>query len=139
MEIVRGTLHTDLVSFTVASTVVHGFGRGSRLLGYPTANLDITPHQQLFARIPTGVYYGTCTLEGCSYSMVMNVGWSPFFANQKKTIEVHILHQFDEDFYGAHLVVHVRGYVRPELDFDSLEELKDAIAGDIEWACQKLF
>ena len=34
--------------------------------------------------------------------------------------EVHILHEFGRDFYGAELRVLVLGYLRPERDFPSL-------------------
>jgi FAD synthase len=33
---------------------------------------------------------------------------------------VHILHKFDDDFYGEELRVVVCGFIRPELDFPSL-------------------
>ena len=38
--------------------VVEGFGRGSKQLGFPTANLDPGPLQQQLQPLPLGVYWG---------------------------------------------------------------------------------
>jgi FAD synthase len=53
---------------------------------------------------------------------------------QEKTVEPHLLHKFDEDFYGATLKFLVNGYLRPEKNFESLEALVAAIQNDIEQA-----
>ena len=50
---------------------------------------------------------------------------------QEKTVEPHLLHEFKEDFYGAKLKFVICGYLRPEMDFPSLEALIDAIKNDI--------
>ena len=34
--------------------------------------------------------------------------------------ETHIIHKFDEDFYGAELSIVVLGYLRPEKNYPSL-------------------
>ncbi len=38
--------------------VVTGFGRGSRQLGTPTANIDPVPLKDTLEKLPLGVYYG---------------------------------------------------------------------------------
>lgn len=50
---------------------------------------------------------------------------------QEKTVEPHLLHKFDTDFYGATLKFLINGYLRPEKNFSSLEALVDAIQDDI--------
>ena len=69
----------------------------------------------------------------------MSVGWNPFYKNTKRSAvrragivasdqtfmllslqEVHILHQFDADFYGEKMRMLVLGYIRPEMNFNSL-------------------
>ena len=42
--------------------VVSGFGRGSRQMGVPTANIDPVPLQGTLADLPLGVYFG-CALS----------------------------------------------------------------------------
>lgn len=45
-----------------------------------------------------------------------------------------MLHEFDEDFYGAKLKYLIVGYLRPEKDFPSLDALVEAIQDDISQA-----
>ncbi|KAH9368087.1 hypothetical protein HPB48_013725 [Haemaphysalis longicornis] len=52
--------------------------------------------------------------------MVMSVGWNPYYKNEKKSMETHIMHKFDQDFYGSMLKVVVLGYLRNEKNFGSL-------------------
>jgi len=70
--------------------------------------------------------------------MVMSVGWNPYYKNQKKSMETHIMHQYPEDFYGSQLKVSITGYIRPEMNFDSLEALIDRIKKDIDEADKNL-
>ena len=58
------------------------------------------------------------------HKMVASIGWNPFYKNEKRSFETHIIHEFPEDFYGADLSVLVCGYLRPEKNYDSLEALK---------------
>ncbi len=53
-------------------------------------------------------------------------------------MEPHLLHTFAEDFYGQELRLVVCGYLRPELNFNSLEALMAAIHGDIAQAQARL-
>ncbi|CAG8462039.1 7695_t:CDS:10 [Diversispora eburnea] len=85
--------------------VVQGFGRGSKELGIPTANLSEDAIKTLCVDVDTGIYFG----------------WNPYYKNEKRSAEVHIIHKFPEDFYGAELRVIVLGYVRPEKDYSSLD------------------
>lgn len=45
--------------------------------------------------------------------------------------ETHILHPFNRDLYGLNLKVCILGYLRPEMNFSSLEALIAAIQNDI--------
>ena len=42
--------------------VVTGFGRGSRQMGVPTANIDPVPLQDVLSGLPLGVYFGCAGL-----------------------------------------------------------------------------
>lgn len=126
------------------SQVVSGFGRGSAELGIPTANV---PVDNKLDNLDTGVYFGWCQLsstipsEGIESAVrsrkhaefnygselsgedlvvlpiVMSVGWNPFYNNTKKTAEVHVIHKFTNDFYGASIKLAILGYIRPELNY----------------------
>ncbi|CAM9797111.1 unnamed protein product [Chrysoparadoxa australica] len=118
----------------MTATVVKGFGRGSKLLGIPTANMCMEEVGETVDKMPTGIYMGFSTLKGKVYKSVVSVGWNPFFDNKAKTVEPHLLHEFTEDFYGERLSLLLCGYVRPELNFPSLDDLIAAIRGDIAHA-----
>ncbi|XP_025198324.1 riboflavin kinase [Melanaphis sacchari] len=125
--------------FYASGLVVKGFGRGSKDLGIPTANFSRDVIKDLPKNISTGVYYGWAQVEKSPvYMMVMSIGWNPFYKNTEKSMEIHILKQFDEDFYGSNLKVKVVGFIRPELNFNSVDELVSTIHSDIEYAKQNL-
>lgn len=54
--------HRLLSAVYVASAVVKGFGRGSKELGCPTANLEEDVVQGLMATLDDGIYYGFAQL-----------------------------------------------------------------------------
>ncbi|XP_043916789.1 riboflavin kinase [Protopterus annectens] len=119
--------------------VVKGFGRGSKELGIRTANFPDRVVEHLPADIPTGIYYGwACVGHGEVHKMVMSIGWNPFYKNEKKSMETHIIHTFKEDFYGEVLSIVIVGYIRPEKSFNSIDELIAAIHSDIEEATSRL-
>ncbi|CDK28266.1 unnamed protein product [Kuraishia capsulata CBS 1993] len=70
--------------------------------------------------------------------MVMSIGWNPFFKNKEKAAELHILHKFPKNFYGAKISFVVLGYVRPELSYTTLEALIEDINLDIASAKEYL-
>ncbi|ORZ19734.1 hypothetical protein BCR42DRAFT_410392 [Absidia repens] len=127
--------------FTIAGTVVKGFGRGSKELGIPTANLNEEALEQLYNGLDLGVYYGWAQvgdINSTVYPMVMSLGWNPYYKNEKRSAEVHILNDFPDDFYGSDMRVIVLGYVRPEQNYPSLDALICDIRTDVEVAKQSL-
>ncbi|CAG8668192.1 10712_t:CDS:2 [Dentiscutata erythropus] len=116
--------------------VIQGFGRGSKELGIPTANLPEAATNALCEDVETGIYYGWAQVgdDSSVYPMVMSLGWNPYYKNEKKSAEVHIMHVFPEDFYGVELRVIVLGYIRPERDYDSIDALIQDINIDIKVA-----
>ncbi|EOR04886.1 hypothetical protein E3P92_00197 [Wallemia ichthyophaga] len=126
--------------------VQRGFGRGSKDLGIPTANLPEESYNESFKLLDaaknTGVYYGWAKVDGVEnaqvHPMAMSVGWNPYYKNEKLTAEVHIMHNYDMDFYGKNMRVIVTGYVRPELDYSTLEALIEDIEFDKKVAIHSL-
>ncbi len=106
-------------SIILEAEVVHGFKRGSKDLGIPTANLNMDELGSEGHGLETGIYYGWAELPSGKYPTVVSVGWNPFFKNEKKTIEAHLL-QSMEDFYGERIRLELLGYLRQEQSFDSL-------------------
>lgn len=112
--------------YRVVGTVVHGQNRGGRLLGFPTANVNLV--DELFPK--TGVYCCWAELDGRVYEAVANIGYNPTFGNDVLSVEVHVLN-LDEDLYERELKVHFVQRLRGERKFAGLDELKTQIAKDI--------
>lgn len=111
--------------------VVKGFGRGSKSLGIPTANFPNDVVEKLPKEFETGVYYGWARINNDEiHRMSLSIGYNPFFNNEFKTIETHILHEFEEDFYDSWLRILITGYIRPMENYPSLEDLIAAINND---------
>ncbi|MCO5562279.1 hypothetical protein L7F22_015904 [Adiantum nelumboides] len=118
--------------------VVHGYGRGSKKLGFPTANLSFDTLPSEVARLPKGVYFGCAQVIGEGFDsdvhrMVMNIGNRPTFEKDDAlSLEVHILHDFGRDFYGKELRIAILGFIREEMQFQSLDDLSTRIKKDVQ-------
>jgi len=116
-------------NFLLVGQVIRGHGRGSKKLGFPTANLK--PAGGLFPK--PGIYAVWARYEGQRYPGVSNLGWNPTFHGQEFSIEVHIL-KFNQDIYGETLGVEFVERLRDETAFPGPEELKAQIKKDIAQA-----
>ncbi len=112
--------------YLLQGQVIPGHGRGAKILGFPTAN--IKPDSSLLPQ--PGIYATWSFYEGKRYASVANLGWNPTFADQKFSIEVHIIN-FHQDIYGKNLRVEFVKRLRGEITFSSPEELIEQIKQDI--------
>ncbi|EFN59949.1 hypothetical protein CHLNCDRAFT_14012, partial [Chlorella variabilis] len=124
----------------LSGRVIHGFGRGSKKLGVPTANLPPAPLAQQLAELPAGVYFGWPEADRRVHKMVMNIGRRPTFgdAEPELSVEAHVMHAYSQDFYDQPLRLVVLGYIRPEVKFGGLQELLARINTDIGIARSQL-
>ena len=115
--------------YRMSGRVAHGDKFG-RKLGFPTANIHLhrkaTPVQGIFAVEVFG-------LSQEPIAGAANVGTRPTVDGTRCLLEVHLL-DFDQDIYGRYVQVEFLHKLRDEVRFDSLDELKDAIAKDCEQA-----
>jgi len=126
-------------SVKLEGQVTKGFGRGSREIGCPTANFNEQVVDNLFRTkdFDTGIYFGWATISTqpeVVRKAVVSIGWNPYYNNSKKSVETHIIHKYDENFYGDWLKLLICGYIRPEQNFNSLDELIQAIQDDVKHA-----
>ncbi|CDR46678.1 CYFA0S25e00848g1_1 [Cyberlindnera fabianii] len=63
---------------------------------------------------------------------VLSIGWNPFYGNKEKAVELHIMHSYPKNFYGALVDFTVLGYIRPELNYTTKEALIKDIQTDID-------
>ena len=118
--------------YEVTGEVIHGHGRGARLLGFPTANITIDNGLLLPA---AGIYAVRAELGGQIYPAVANIGTCPTFNNQELSLEVYLL-DFDRDIYGERLAVQFIQRLRDERRFDDLPALVTQIKKDVAAARQ---
>ncbi|MBT8332134.1 MAG: bifunctional riboflavin kinase/FAD synthetase [Deltaproteobacteria bacterium] len=113
--------------YQIRGLVVKGRDRGGKLLGTPTANINL--QDELCPK--TGIYAVTVEYRQRLYRGVANIGYSPTFNDNEFTVEVHLL-DFDENIYDRKIRVNFIARIRDEKKFDGIDELKSQIHQDIE-------
>ena len=118
----------DLLSrpYKLIGEIIHAKGLGKKM-GYPTANLKLIDN---FVIPRYGVYDTDIIINGERFKASTNIGTNPTVEHDGIKIEAHIL-DFDRDIYGEIVELELLDFVRPELKFDSIEELFDQIAKDV--------
>ena len=135
-SLIRKLLHEGEVSlaahclkyeYFLDGIVVGGYQVG-RKIGFPTANLRVDDPDKL---IPAdGVYAVWVEVEGKRYKGMLYIGDRPTLNNGKDiSMEVNIL-DFSGDIYNDSIRVSFVQYVRGDIKFDSLEELKAQLEKD---------
>jgi len=115
--------------YTLQGKVVEGDRRG-RLLGYPTANIDVDSPKKLMPK--DGIYFTKVIIDADSYFGMTSIGVRPTFQTDgKRTIEVNIF-DFDKDIYGCDIQLGFLQRLRDELKFDSADQLVKQMHQDKE-------
>ena len=109
--------------------VITGKSRGV-VLGFPTANLDISPKQALPA---DGVYASRAYIGEQAYPAVTNIGTRPTFGSGQRVVEVYIV-DYQGNLYGSELKIDIIERLRGEIQFRTVDKLKKQIADDIKKA-----
>ncbi|KAG4306462.1 hypothetical protein PORY_000450 [Pneumocystis oryctolagi] len=124
--------------------VIQGYGRGTKELQIPTANISEENIPKFFSKTESGIYYGWGRVDiddendNDIYPMVMSIGWNPYYNNEKRSVEVHFIHKFTNNFYNKEIRLIIMGFIRPERNYVSKELLIKDIQRDIEIAQQFL-
>ena len=125
MELVRALLGR---SYTVEGTVVRGRHMGTGM-GMPTANL-VPPEEKMLP--PNGVYFSETLMDGEKYRSVTNIGYKPTIGETFKGVETYMFGiNTKDELYGREIRVSLLHYLRPEIRFDSIDDLKQQIRTDI--------
>lgn len=118
--------------YDITGRVVGGAHEG-RLLGYPTANLDLCDSYKL---VPSPGVYAVFAQNG--QPAMMNIGIRPTYGEgHPQTLEVHILN-FSANLYGQQLTVRFVSRLRGERRFDSPSALADQLCADACEASRRL-
>jgi riboflavin kinase/FMN adenylyltransferase len=120
--------------YSLTGRVVMGDKLG-RVLGYPTANLEVENKNKLIPE--DGIYAATVRHEHRFYKGMLYIGNRPTIDGVKQNIEVNIF-DFSKEIYGESLTVYFHTRIRGDQKFNDLEELKHQLALDRESALQAL-
>lgn len=112
--------------FSFSAPVKKGDGRG-RTIGFPTVNQDYPDN---LVGIKFGVYKSTVTIGRKRYSAITNIGIRPTFETDRITSETYIK-RFKGDLYNTVVKVSLKEYLREEIKFASVEELRKQIELDL--------
>ena len=116
--------------YFIEGTVIEG-NRLARDLGFPTANVCL-PESTVCPR--RGVYLSRATVDGQTWKSITNIGVRPTVTEDEVPVcETHLV-DFEGDLYGRTLKTELYRFLRPERQFSSVEELKETVLQNVEYA-----
>ena len=77
-----------------------------------------------------GVYAGRAEVDGRANVAAIDVGTNPTFGTEPLHVESYLL-DFEGDLVGREMAVEFWAYLRPEIRFDSADELVEAMDRDV--------
>ncbi|MBQ6407661.1 MAG: bifunctional riboflavin kinase/FAD synthetase [Butyrivibrio sp.] len=116
--------------YSVSGIVEHGAHLGTTI-GVPTVNV-LPPDNKLLP--PFGVYKSVVMVDGKIFKGMTNIGRKPTVSDSGRVGVETYIYDFDEDVYGKYIEVRLLEFMRPEMKFEGVEQLKAQIHSDIEAA-----
>ena len=107
--------------------------RLGRTIGYPTANVRVPEGKAL----PLGVFAARTFVDGQGHPGMANVGYRPTVNGRELRFEVHLF-DYSGDLYGQEVQVKFWHFLRGEVRFGGLEELKAQLGRDAQAAREAL-
>ncbi len=112
--------------FMLTGEVVEGDKIG-RSLGFPTANIKVSEPFKLIPK--NGIYAVVAEVESNLYKGMLYIGTRPVVNGKKLSIEVNLF-DFDQNIYGKKVSVFLKAWIRDDMNFDNLEQLKEKLKED---------
>jgi riboflavin kinase / FMN adenylyltransferase len=120
--------------YQLSGRIIKGDKLG-RVLGFPTANIDLDSHDKL---VPAEGIYAVTVLHGhATYGGMLYIGNRPTVDGSRRSIEVNIF-DFEKDIYGETIQVSFHQLLRSDSKFEDLESLKRQLEHDKVTALQAL-
>ena len=116
-------------NYSIHGKIVRGAGIGKEL-GFPTANIEVSD-QILVPR--DGIYATFATLANSKYMSVTSIGNRPTFEDNGHSVETFIL-GLQSDIYGSILKLEFVSWLRDQVKYVNIEDLKDQIDKDVQIA-----
>ena len=114
-------------NFFIRGIVSEGKKLG-RKIGFPTANVFLNDKT---VYLKNGVYKTVITADGKSYKAITNTGTNPTVCDKTLRAETYIP-EFNGDLYGKEIKIEFIKFIRPEIKFKSIDDLKKQIAEDLK-------
>ena len=117
--------------FYLKGPVVHGEKRG-REIGYPTANLGLSP----LVTVPAdGVYAGWLSVGASRWASAISIGTNPTFPGVRgRQVEAYAIDQVGLDLYDQEAKIEFGFRLRDTLKFDGLAPLLEQMKKDCDQA-----
>ena len=120
--------------YEIKGKVVEGFHNGTKI-GFPTVNLELDADYVLPL---DGVYAGLVYVDGIPFRAMVNVGKNPTVGKlDHRIVEAHLL-DYSGNAYGKTVYVAFIGFVRGEMKFASLHQLKGQLEKDVNTVASML-
>lgn len=117
--------------YRIRERVVHGIAL-ARTLGIPTLNMIPSAEKML---PPNGVYATRTWIHGKALEGITNIGTKPTVTKEKTVVaETHLFHYHEDDLYDQILDIDLYRFIRPEIQFASVNHLKEQMEKDINTA-----
>jgi riboflavin kinase/FMN adenylyltransferase len=114
--------------YLITGQVIHGTARG-RLIGYPTANIEVPPGKLIPA---FGIYACWAEVDGKRYPAAISIGIRPTFDNDQRDVRVEaFLLDHDSNLYEKTVKLEFVQRLRDEMKFPSVEALIAQIESDV--------
>ncbi|MEO8235366.1 MAG: bifunctional riboflavin kinase/FAD synthetase [Flavobacterium sp.] len=98
-----------------------------RTINFPTANISIDDIQKIIPK--NGVYIVEASWKDETHKGMMNIGLKPTVDGKNTTIEVHFF-DVNQDLYDLDITISVHEFIRDEIKFASIDELKVQLEKD---------
>jgi riboflavin kinase/FMN adenylyltransferase len=117
-------------NYKLSGKVVKGKQLG-RQLGFPTANIQVVDYKLIPVQ---GVYICNVYIEHKEFKGLLSIGTRPTVESAGLlSVEVFIM-DFSNDIYDQFITVEIMHRIRADIKFENLEELKNQMNADLEFA-----
>ena len=113
--------------YRVKGHIINGYKVG-RTIGFPTANIAIDEKFKMLPR--SGSYAVWIIVDGTRYKGMLYIGSRPTLEyDDNISIEANIF-DFSEEIYNKSVIVEFVDFIREEMKFDSLDDLREQMRKD---------
>ncbi len=113
--------------FSISGTIVKGNQIGGKLLGFPTANIEM-PENTIVPEY--GVYITRAFINGQVYPSITNVGDKPTVGKNYTGVETHIIGSEFGELYGKCIEIEFCEHIRKISSFENADALINQLEKD---------